>query len=274
MKQIIKKTFSKLGYRIEAIQPTPTIEADNGVLEQKAVKNRFEPYECTFMEHTLYVHDYASFDLGNSELFHDKIYKFKADNDRPYIIDCGANLGMSVIYFKTIYPDAEIVAFEADPYIFSFLEKNVKSYQFLDVNVINKAVWNNSDDTLSFLREGGAGGRIQEKSNGFSFVDVRTIRLKGFLNKKIDFLKIDIEGAEYNVIKDCADELKNVQNLFIEYHSFPETKQNLHDILEIVQRAGFKYYIKYANDISPAPFIEVNLNFGMDLQLNIFCYRA
>ncbi len=271
MKQIIKKAFSVLGYKIELNQPK--IEVSNIVLDRNGVKERFAPYECIFLDHTLYVHDYASFNLGISELFHENIYKFKADRDKPYIIDCGANLGMSVIYFKSLYPNAEIIAFEADPHIFSFLQRNVQSFNFSDVTVINKAVWCSPDNTLSFLSEGGAGGRLEEKSEKHKFVDVRTIRLKDYLKREVDFLKIDIEGAEYNVIEDCADELKKVKNLFIEYHSFPNVAQNLHLILEIVQRAGFKYHVKEAYT-TPEPFIEQTLNFGMDLQLNLFCYRV
>jgi hypothetical protein len=52
----------------------------------------------------------------------------------------------------------------------------------------------------------------------------------------------------------------------------PEKRQNLHDILKIVQDAGFKYHIKEAYT-TKYPFIERKLNFGMDLQLNIFCYK-
>lgn len=98
--------------------------------------------------------------------------------------------------------------------------------------------------------------------------------LKNYLKgRKVDFLKIDIEGAEYEVIKDCENELKNIDFLFIEYHSMPEKGQNLHEILEIVHRTGFKYHIKEAYT-SKHPFMERNLNFGMDLQLNIFCYKS
>ena len=36
---------------------------------------------------------------------------------------------------------------------------------------------------------------------------------KDFLCQKIDFLKIDIEGPEYDILKDCGDSLKNVENI-------------------------------------------------------------
>lgn len=236
-------------------------------------RKRFKPYTSTFRGHTLHVHDHASFRLGKNEMFKEEVYKFISSKENPYIIDCGSNIGMSILYFKSLYPGARIVGFEADPDIFSFLDKNIKSYNLSDVTVINKAVWDADDETLSFLAEGGAGGRLEQKSEQFKFIDVKTARLKNYLTGEVDFLKLDIEGAEYKVITDCADELKLVKYLFIEYHSMPEKEQNLHHILEIASRAGFRYHIKEAYT-TPYPYIERKLNVGMDLQLNIFCYRT
>lgn len=234
--------------------------------------SRFTPINKIFMGHTLYIHDIASFNLCNEELFRSEMYKFKASRSNPFIIDCGANLGMSVIYFKQLYPDASIVAFEADEYIFNFLKKNIQSFGYKDVQLINKAVWN-CEKTLSFIVEGGAGGRIENETTNGKYKKVQTTSLKKYLKgRKIDFLKIDIEGAEYEVIKDCEDELKYIDFLFIEYHSMPNKEQNLQSILDIVQKAGFKYHIKDAYTTTH-PFIKRNLNFGMDLQLNIFCYK-
>jgi FkbM family methyltransferase len=261
MKKTIKKYFKPFYYfLIGKKSDTNTIE-------------RFAPTEKEFLGKKLYIHDIASFNLCNSELFQSEMYKFKASRPNPCIIDCGANLGMSVIYFKQLYPQASIIAFEADDHIFSFLKKNIESFGFEDVELINKAVWN-CDNTLSFIVEGGAGGRIEEERAIGIYKKVVCTSLKKYLTtRKVDFLKIDIEGAEYEVIKDCEEELKNIDFLFIEYHSMPERKQNLHEILKIVQNAGFSYHVKEAYS-TQFPFIERNLNFGMDLQLNIFCYKT
>ena len=236
-------------------------------------KQRFKPYTATFMGHTLHVHDHASFRLGRNELFREQVYKFDSDSKTPYIIDCGSNMGLSVIYFKSLFPAARILAFEADPYIFSFLEKNVESFQFKEVTLVNKAVWDSGEQSLSFLAEGGAGGRLQERDDGqFKMIEVKTARLRDYLDQEIDFLKIDIEGAEYKVLADCKEKLGQIKNLFIEYHSMEQAEQELHLILEMVHDAGFRYHIKEAYT-TPLPFLERKLNLGMDLQLNIFCYR-
>ena len=69
---------------------------------------------------------------------------------------------------------------------------------------------------------------IVEKNN------VRCVRLNDLLNEEIDFLKIDIEGAELPVLKDCSDNLKNVKNLFVEYHGKYDEMFKLNEILEIL----------------------------------------
>jgi FkbM family methyltransferase len=233
---------------------------------------RFVPSEKQFLGNTLYIHDMASYQLGLEELFVGEIYNFTTNNPRPYIIDCGANLGMSIIYFKKLYPQATIIAFEADDYIFSFLEKNMQSYKLKNVDVINKAVWK-EECVKDFWVEGGAGGRLESKKNGGKYNAVTCTRLKPYLQiRKVDFLKMDIEGAEYEVLKDCENELYNVENIFIEYHSFSTQPQNLDKILNIIKNAGFRYHIKEAF-VRNKPFIERNVNADIDLQLNIFCYR-
>jgi hypothetical protein len=93
------------------------------------------------------------------------------------------------------------------------------------------------------------------------------------LNKEIDLLKIDIEGAEYEVIKDCKDKLKFIKNLFVEYHSTFEDQHKLVEILSIINDAGFNFYIKEANNVFPKPFIKNKINTPFDIQLNIFAFR-
>lgn len=253
--QLIKKVYRYFYYS----KPKPEIK-------------RFVPLEREFLGETLYVHDIASFYLGENELFYKDMYRFNSKRADPYILDCGANLGMSIIYFKQLYPKAKITAFEADEYIFDFLKKNMESFEFKNVKIINKAVWD-GEETLTFFEEGGAGGRIEEPKRLNKYKEVKGISLRPYLtNTTVDFLKIDIEGAEYRVIKDCEDLLGNVDFLFIEYHSFADREQNLHNILEIVSKAGFKYHIKEAYT-RKKPFTDKNLNLGMDLQLNIFCNR-
>jgi FkbM family methyltransferase len=212
--------------------------------------------------------DSLSFMTMYSEIFLKRIYDFRADNNNPLIIDCGSNIGLSVIFFKNQYPDAEIHAYEPDPNVFTQLEKNISPYLFKKVFLRESAIWKNDED-ISFMSQGGSSGKIGIDAGS---IKVRTTRLRSLLNKTVDFLKIDIEGAEYEVLKDCALELHNVKNLFIEYHSFTEEPQVLNEILYIIKKSGFTYYIQHETS-SNSPFIKVNTIGNMNAQLNIFCYR-
>jgi FkbM family methyltransferase len=170
-------------------------------------------------------------------------YYFETNNPNPTIVDCGSNIGMSILYFKKLYPNAKIVGFEPDPYIYSLLKENVAPFSGIEIH--NKAVWT-EDTTLSFVLEGNFSSKVllvEDKSNSH-IVKVEALDLNKFLDQKVDFLKIDVEGAEYYLIEHIAPKLVNVDKLFIEYHSFSEKKQNLSSIIAILEKQGFRYDIK------------------------------
>ena len=174
--------------------------------------------------------------------------------------------------FKKQYPKARIKAFEPDSAISLILKENVKQQGFTDIEIISKAVWIFNGE-IKFYEQGGLSGSIVEENNkGIPTVSLPCVRLKDLLTENIDFLKIDIEGAEYEVLLDCKDELSCVEYMFVEYHSLLSKPQTLNEILKIISNAGFRYHIQEAY-ISPQPFIKIDAVQDMDLQLNIFCYR-
>ena len=101
----------------------------------------------------------------------------------------------------------------------------------------------------------------------------KSVKLKDLLIQKVDFLKMDIEGAEYEVIKDCKENLKNVSNLFLEYHGKFSDNHKLIEIFQIIESAGFKFYIKEAASLYPTPFFRKATTYPYDVQLNIFAFR-
>ncbi len=231
---------------------------------------RFQPVVTNIFGAPLEVPDAPSFLSTFRQLFDEKIYGFIAKTDQPYILDCGANIGLSVIYFKQLYPRSTIVAFEADKAIFETLQRNVQSFGYENVEVLNRAVWN-SETELNFTSDGGDGGRLSIPEDKPSQV-VKTIRLRDYLDRKIDFLKLDIEGAEVAVLEDCADRLTQVECLFVEYHSFAGQPQSFHVLTDVLARAGFRLHIQ-APMPAPQPFIKCYPVMGMDMQLNIFAFR-
>ena len=158
-----------------------------------------------------------------------------------------------------------------DDTIFDMMKFNLSQYNFDNIELFQKAVWIN-ETPLLFLKNGSLGGHLT-KSSQENTIEGQTFHLRNLLSiKKVDFLKIDIEGAEYDIIYDCKDVLENVENIFIEYHSFHENPQMIGELLIILKEAGFKIYIKEAWDNMKKPFKEKKGPY-FDLQLNIFVYR-
>ncbi len=232
---------------------------------------RYQPATTDILERPLELVDSASFIYMFEEIFEREIYRFNAEGESPYVLDCGSNIGLSVIYFKRLYPRARVVAFEADDEIFAVLKRNAERWELNEVELVCRAVWS-EETTLNFKHEGADGGRIEQTGSAHD-KSVRTVRLRDYLDRRVDFLKIDIEGAETETLKDCADRLGNVENLFVEYHSFDGERQTLDTLVRILAEANFRLHVHSPN-ASPQPFVRRDLNAGMDLQLNIFAFRS
>ena len=216
------------------------------------------------------ISDSASFLFMHNEIFDQNIYKFKSSNPNPYIIDGGANIGLASIYLKFLYPDSEIVAFEPDPSIFDILKSNIEAYNFTGIELIQKGLWN-EDTSISFKSEGADAGLIATLDKTVIATDsIKVISLKPYLKKTVDFLKLDIEGAETVVLKDIENDLDKVERIFVEYHSFVGQKQTLNEIIDILTKANFRLHVSSPGIMSKSPFIKLNSYNNMDMQLNIY----
>ncbi len=202
------------------------------------------------------------------EFFINNIYKINFENETPFIIDCGANIGFSIIALKLQYPNSKIVAFEPDEINYSLLQKNTKTFD--NITLLNKGVWNN-DTTLQFNMKGTQGSSSINADTG-KLKEINVVSLKPFLQQTVDFLKIDIEGAEYEVLLDCKDDLKNVKRLFVEYHGIFEEQYKFYEIIDILKSNNYKVYIKEADNIYPTPFA-ISKRHIFDQQYNIFAFK-
>src|SRR4030043_491744 len=126
---------------------------------------RHAPITAKLFNKRIKLVDSASFLSTYPEIFEREIYKFKSDSPKPYIIDCGSNIGLGIIYFKRLYPDAEVIGFEPDPKIFEALEYNVNLFKFTKVRLIKEGLWN-ADADLCFSATEGDSGRIVDGGAG------------------------------------------------------------------------------------------------------------
>ncbi len=236
-------------------------------------KPRFQRENIELLGASFEILDGPSFSFLYQEIFVREIYKFKSDSITPLIIDLGANIGVSVLYFKKLFPKAQIVAFEADPSVFSVLKSNLEKQGLQGVDLKNKAIWKERT-VLNFAPEGADAGRISSgKTN--STLEVETEDIKELMGQyeSVDFLKIDIEGAEVEVLQRMSDELSKVKRIFIEYHSFGNIS-GLSEILNLLKTHHFRVYIDSPGFMNSSPLYEMKPQNGMDFQLNVFAVNV
>lgn len=209
------------------------------------------------------------------EIFIDEVYLFKPKRKDPVIVDCGGFIGLSALFFKLKYPDAKVIVYEPDKKNYAIAKENIESWKNIhDVTLINKAIWIN-EEPMEFIQTNDMSSSLvkTKAQNQANIVKVETERLKNILNKKIDFLKIDIEGAEYEVMMDIDSSLINVDNLFIEYHGLYHEMYKLNTIFSILEKNNYKWYIKEADNVYHRPFYDRDKKALYDLQLNIFAFK-
>jgi FkbM family methyltransferase len=236
-------------------------------------KKRFNPGVVKLNKRNFYYSDFPSFISMYEEIFYKRIYQVPLKN--PSILDIGSNIGMSIRWFKEIYTECKIVGFEADPNIYKLQKKNL--HDLNGITLINQAVW--SENTIiKFSSDGADAGRVSNnQSTDIKYkklIEVEARDIKEVLKEfgPFNFIKMDIEGAEAEVIPQCKGLLQDVQYFFCEYHSSSLEKQSLHEILSVFNGEGFKTHIQPIT-FSEQPFIKRHLKLGYDMQLNIFAYR-
>ena len=232
---------------------------------------RYTPQEIRVRGKMISVPDAASFLSTYREVFAEQVYRFEFASGAPRILDLGANIGLSVLYFKQLFPDSLVTAYEADPAVFGYLEKNIRTHGLGGVKLVQGAVWHEAG-VLDFHAEGGDGGRIVQgvspETISVPAYDIREILRSG----EFDVLKMDIEGAEGVVFQACRGLLDGIRYIFMEYHSTPGSDQQLHTILDLLAEAGFRYYIEGVHHVR-SPLSHLPVYGGFDLQLNISAWR-
>lgn len=137
------------------------------------------------------------------------------------ILDLGSHIGVSILAFRTAYPDAQIVGIEPDPDSYERLRRNVGSLSGVEIHRRAVAA---TDGTLDlnlsaqpWMSGAVAGGSVR----GTVQVEARSLdRLLDDLGwRTVDLVKIDVEGAEVGVLR-ASGRLADVGAIVGELHDW------------------------------------------------------
>lgn len=177
------------------------------------------------------------------------IYYFETEEPAPIIIDGGAHIGLATLYWKWLYPEAQIWAFEPNPALFSLLERNLEDNDVQGVTAINAALGKHEGEvsfwidatawawwSVGSFHQGAWNGEQKDQRS----ITVKSVKLKTYVQKlpRVDLLKLDIEGAEGTVLRGLGEELNKVRHLIFEFH--PTGEQRLEELLAFLQKRGFQ----------------------------------
>jgi len=176
----------------------------------------------------------AEYDIRSFPQFQaiDSLYlNAKANGHRPVIIDCGANIGLSAIWFSRLFPDALILAVEPSPDNIEIARLNVRAYP--NVMLLHGAVWDHPTAlTISDAKvdpwayqtveaQDGVGRNSDNISNVFTIPEL--IDKAGAHQALI--VKIDIEGAEAALFRSNTEWVGHTALIVIELHDWMFPRQ-------------------------------------------------
>jgi FkbM family methyltransferase len=192
--------------------------------------------------------DYTSLLIMFMEVFIEQSYSFESLHPNPIIIDAGANIGIATLFFKTRYPTARVLAIEPEPASFAALRKNVHVNQLTDVTVENVALARERGAVEFHHRPGSIVSSVFVGRGPKEHTSVvAAMPLSAYIDDRIDFLKLDIEGSETTVLEELAnaDKLKLVNQVVCEYHHHvdPE-RESLGKLLSLLEHNGFGYQLR------------------------------
>lgn len=181
-------------------------------------------------------------------------YGFQTRKRHPYIIDAGAHVGVATHYFKQQYPEARVLALEANPATCALLRRNVSHNGLGDIRVLHAALapqageiafYTGAEEDASGSWGDSAVRQPWHEEHDTAIRRVPAVTLSSLLTEPVDMLKLDIEGLETAVLAEAAPYLHRVRRIALEFHGTRANPEN--DVIRLaatLEAAGFTVDIR------------------------------
>ena len=181
------------------------------------------------------------------------------------IVDVGAHIGKyTIIASKRVGPNGKVVAIEADPDNFDLLNRNIRLNKLSNVVTLNYAVYSKKERIKLYLPTGKGESSYTKYNTIISnraqyedrFLEINADTLDSLLlsnmirQEKVNWIKIDVEGAEYEVLKGAKDILSKCADiaLLIEIHNLSPGSNLYKPIKEFLSLYNFKIEFEEPSD--------------------------
>jgi FkbM family methyltransferase len=172
-----------------------------------------------------------------------------------HIVDLGANVGYSALYMARQFPGACIHAFEPHPIHLGQLAANVAANSLGNRVTVHPYAAGCREEML-LLTDNENQSKLVKKPVG-TVLEVKVIDwLASAMEEKIDLLKVDIEGGEYDIVLDQRFEQLRIPYVAIEWHATPDRPEGDREIIARLTSLGYRIYHGMGGEIP-------NVRYGM-----------
>jgi FkbM family methyltransferase len=241
--------------------------------------------ECIVLGHRMFLDWNDTLRLSKNGIYEPMETKLVMEilKEGDVVVDVGAHIGYyTLIFARCVGEKGKVYAFEPEPINFFILSKNVEVNGYKNVLLFQKAVADFNGRTLLFLDEGTNTGdhRLYPGENRKS-IEVDVVKLDDVIDEKISFVKVDVQGVEWRVLKGMRKLIESgyVDRMLLEYSPYHIIASNYKEkeFLKDIRDLGFKIYgfridgkgIKEMNDES----IMEACNLQNNQYMNIYCQR-
>jgi FkbM family methyltransferase len=182
--------------------------------------------------------------------FKNKCERFFKIEEGDTALDVGACIGDTTVpmALKT-GPSGKVIAAEPHPLNLKYLRLNLSDFN--NVEIVDKALWNQKGTVRFHVHSTPTGHSILEDEERDSYVEVQSDTLDNlFADRKIDFAKIDVQGAEAQVLEGGDKFLKVVRKLAVETHArYDAAKRTYPRVLDILNKYDFEIHFAEDNGV-------------------------
>jgi FkbM family methyltransferase len=214
---------------------------------------RYRPWRATVAGTKIETYNLDTLRYLVEEIFVAGCYEMGELPPAPHILDIGANIGLATTYFRRRYPDAHIVAVEADPESFALLQRNVAHHAVLH----NVAVGSDAGEVQIYRRAGKPGrltASLDAELGGDSGALITATPLSALITGRVDLLKMDIEGAEHRTLADLAatGHFAQIDRIVVELHRSPRDPRRVEETLDLLRGHGYTCAVKVPAQSDPS----------------------
>ena len=238
--------------------------------------------------HTMFLDKHDNLGLSINPIYGESDTEFvkKVIKKNDIVLDIGANIGYySLIFAKLVGDSGKVFSFEPESENFKILKKNIEVNGYNNVILEQKIVSNADGKSTLYVSEKAGSHRIYKPDNYVESLEIESISMDSYIEKnnikKINFIKIDVEGAELNVLQGIQKILDSNKHIILFTEFSPNQIKSCGlkpvDMINFLTNNKFKIYFTQIKN-NKTIFLDFekiySLNNYENKTINLICSRS